>query len=263
MRKYIILLSIVLITFVLAYVTTYLEAIGPIGHDTRYLAKLFLKLAYNPSIRELTAMSPEAVTSIVWDFRGIDTFYETAVFYMAIIAALAIYRGVGFPSLQRGDGLSIIVKVVTKVLIVINVAVAVSIAVHGHLTPGGGFQAGAALAVISVLLTVTFSASSFARVGVTLAKAIALRTAGLLAIAVLLFTPVVFSTLVGIRAYLMQNYVKADSQFAFPPHVLNQLISGTLIWFNLAEFLAVSFGFFVIFMLLSLREDIVKRQLGE
>ncbi|MEM2007011.1 MAG: Na(+)/H(+) antiporter subunit B [Sulfolobales archaeon] len=263
MRKYVVLFSIVIATSVLAYLTTYLEAIGLIGLDTRYLAKLFLTFAYNPLARELTAISPEAVTSIVWDFRGIDTFYETAVFYMAIIAALAIYRGIGYPSIQSEKGLSIIVRVVTKLLIPINIAIAVSIAAHGHLTPGGGFQAGAALAVISVLLAVVFSASSFTKVGISLSKAIALRTAGLLAIAAVVFIPVVFSAFTGVQAYLMQNQVKVDSAFAFPAYIQDQLISGTLIWFNLAEFLAVSFGFFVIFMLLSLREDVVKEQLGE
>lgn len=262
MRRYAVLLSIVLSTCALAYVTTYLGALGSLGFDTRQLAKLFLAYAYNPWSPELTVMSPEAVTSIVWDFRGLDTLYETVVFYMAIVAALAIYRGIGYSG-TPGAGLSIIVRVVTRLLIPMNIAVAVSIAAHGHLTPGGGFQAGAALAVVSVLLAVVYSASSFGRLGIDVPKAVALRSLGLLAIAMVTFVPVVFSALTGVQAYLMQNYVKADSPFAFPTHVLGQLISGTLIWFNLAEFLAVSFGFFVVFMLLSLREDVVRRQLGE
>ncbi|MCS7099411.1 MAG: Na(+)/H(+) antiporter subunit B [Sulfolobales archaeon] len=263
MRKYLVLASIVLTTAVVAYVTTYLGALGPLGLDTRYLAKLFLANTYNPAHRELTAMSPEAVTSIVWDFRGIDTLYETVVFYMAIIAALAIYRGVSYSNVRRGSGLSLIVKVVTKLLIPINIAVAVSIAAHGHLTPGGGFQAGAALAVVSVLLAVVYSAHSFVELGVNLSRAVALRSAGLLAIALVVFTPIVISALTGTQAYLMQNYVKVDSAFSFPAHVQSQLISGTLIWFNLAEFLAVSFGFFIIFMLLSLREEVVREWVGK
>ncbi|MCX8184426.1 MAG: Na(+)/H(+) antiporter subunit B [Sulfolobales archaeon] len=263
MRKYFVLVSIVLATVVIAYITTYLRALGPIGLDTRYLAKLFLMLTYNPVYRELTAMSPEAVTSIVWDFRGVDTLYETVVFYMAIIAALTIYRGVSYSSIWGGYGLSLIVRVVTKLLIPINIAIAVSIAAHGHLTPGGGFQAGAVLAVVSVLLAVTYSASSFIKLGVSLSKAVALRSAGLLAIALVVFTPIVFSALTGVQTYIMQNYVKIDSSFSFPTHVWNQLISGTLIWLNLAEFLAVSFGFFIIFMLLSLREEVVREQIGE
>lgn len=264
MRKYLVLASIVLGISVLAYATTYLGALGPLGFDTRNLAKLFLAYAYNPWLPELTVMSPEVVTSIVWDFRGVDTLYETVVFYMAIVAALAIYRGVKYSSTEvRGAGLSIIVRVVTRLLIPMNIAVAVSIAVHGHLSPGGGFQAGAALAVVSVLLAVVFSASSFGVIGVSLAKAATLWSVGLLAIAAVVFTPVVFSAATGIQAFLMQNYVKLDSPFAFPTHVYGQLISGTLIWLNLAEFFAVSFGFFVIFMLLSLREDVVRKQLGE
>ncbi len=264
MRRHIVLVSIVLSVSALAYATTYLGALGPLGFDTRLLAKLFLVYAYNPGAPELTVMSPEAVTSIVWDFRGVDTLYETVVFYMAIVAALAIYRGIGYSSSGvRGAGLSLIVRVVTKILIPMNVAIAVSIAAHGHLTPGGGFQAGAALAVVSVLLAVVFSALSFGKLGVSLARAVALRSAGLLTIAAVVLAPVAFGVATGIRGFLMQNYVKLDSPLAFPTHVSGQLISGTLIWLNLAEFFAVSFGFFVIFMLLSLREDVVREQLGE
>jgi|YelNatPaOPRAMG01_1025707.scaffolds.fasta_scaffold22673_7 multicomponent Na+:H+ antiporter subunit B len=266
-RSYVVLVSLVSIVFVLAYVTTYMNALGSICSDTRYLAKLFLALTYNPdtnsSLKYFAAMSPEAVTAIVWDYRGIDTFYETTVFFMAIIAALTIYRGVTSPaSTTQGNGLSLIVKVVTKLLIPMNIAVAVSIAVHGHLTPGGGFQAGAALAVVSVLLAVVFSGSSFDKLNISISKAVALRSTGLLGIAAVTFIPLVYNLVTGVQAYLMQSYVKADAPFAFPTHIWGQLISGTLIWLNVAEFLAVSFGFFVVFMLLSLREETVRKYLG-
>lgn len=268
-RSFIVLTSLISVVFVIAYVTTYMEVLGPLGSDIRYLAKLFLALTYNPntntSLKYLTAMSPEAVTAIVWDYRGIDTFYETTVFFMAIMSALTIYRGINnIESKTQGeDGLSIIVRVVTKLLIPMNMAVAVSIAVHGHLTPGGGFQAGAALAVISVLLAVVFSRYSFGKLGINISKAVALRSVGLLGIATVTFLPLVYSLIVGVQTYLMQSYVKADSPFAFPVYAWGQLISGTLIWLNVSEFLAVSFGFFVTFMLLSLREEIIRKYLGE
>jgi len=257
MRRAIVLVSIAVSVALLAYATSVAGALGNLGLETRALAKMFLTLAYNPGLRELTAMSPEAVTAIVWDFRGVDTLYETVVFYMAITAALAIYRGA--PKVGGGGvGLSLIVRVVTRLLIPINIAVAVSIAVHGHLTPGGGFQAGVALAVISVLLAVVYSAKSFGKVGVDESKVIALESAGFVAIAAVVFAPLIYSSVTGAQAYLMQNYVKANSEFSFPVEVLGQLISGTLIWFNVAEFLAVSFSFFIIFMLLSLREEVVR-----
>lgn len=266
-RSYIVLISLISVIFVLAYLTTYMGIFGPISSDTRYLAKLFLALTYNPntstSLRYLTAMSPEAVTAIVWDYRGIDTFYETTVFFMAIVSALTIYRGItNIESKTQGSGLSIIVRVVTKLLIPMNIAIAVSIAVHGHLTPGGGFQAGAALAVISVLLAVVFSGYSFGKLGMGISKAVALRSMGLLGIATVTLLPLIYGIVAGVQTYLMQNYMKVDSPFTFPIYAWGQLISGTLIWLNLAEFLAVSFGFFVIFMLLSLREETVKKYLG-
>lgn len=258
MRRAIVLISIVASVALLAYATSLAGALGYLGLETRALAKMFLTLAYNPGLRELTAMAPEAVTAIVWDFRGVDTLYETVVFYMAIIAALAIYRGVPKVGGGGGTGLSLIVRVVTKLLIPMNIAVALSIAVHGHLTPGGGFQAGAALAVISVLLAVVYSFSSYGRVGIDIPKAVTLRSVGLVAIALVVFTPLIYSLVTGAQAYLMQNYVKVDSGFSFPAEVFGQLISGTLIWLNVAEFLAVSFGFCIIFMLLSLREEVIR-----
>jgi multicomponent Na+:H+ antiporter subunit B len=260
-RRVIVAVSIAASVALLAYATTVAGALGYLGLETRALARMFLALTYNPNLRELTAMSPEAVTAIVWDFRGVDTLYETVVFYMAIIAALAIYRGVHGVGGGGGVGLSLIVRVVTKLLVPMNIAIAVSIAVHGHLTPGGGFQAGATLAVVSVLLAVVYSVNSFSRVGVEVSKAVALRSVGLIAIAAVVFVPLIYGALTGAQAYLMQNYVKVDSGFHFPVEVLGQLISGTLIWLNVAEFLAVSFGFFIVFMLLSLREEEVKRSL--
>jgi hypothetical protein len=91
---------------------------------------------------EETVYSPESVTSIVWDFRGLDTLFETMVFYLAIIGSIALARGYKLFMTRDIDweklGLSPIVKTVTRLTAPLIVVVAISIALHGHLTPGGG-----------------------------------------------------------------------------------------------------------------------------
>ena len=89
------LLSIVVVTVALALGT----ASGGLGYvlplpQVRDLAYWFLFTALNPSAPLFTAMSPEAVTSIVWDYRGLDTLFETTVFFLAIIGSMALMRGV-------------------------------------------------------------------------------------------------------------------------------------------------------------------------
>ena len=147
MRRILVAVAIVVIAAVASLVATIGGALGPLFDGVRPLAEFYLFNVFNAHNATLTAMSPEAVTSIVWDYRGLDTLFETVVFYMAIIGCVALYRGIELIKDGPEVGLSRIVKTVTKILIVVNIAVAASIALHGHLTPGGGFQAGAAMAV--------------------------------------------------------------------------------------------------------------------
>ncbi len=63
----------------------------PITSDIRLLGRYFLYYAYNLRHTFFTALSPAIVNSIVWDYRGIDTFFETSVLYLAIIGSLSIY----------------------------------------------------------------------------------------------------------------------------------------------------------------------------
>ncbi|NJE79722.1 sodium:proton antiporter, partial [Thermococcus sp. GR4] len=83
---------------------------------------------------------PEVVTSILWDYRGIDTLFETAVFFLAIIGSLTVFRLTKEQEkeVKKAEStpteLTPIVKDVTKVIVVMILAVSASIALHGHLT---------------------------------------------------------------------------------------------------------------------------------
>ncbi len=262
-KELLIAMSMVITVVVMAYIATLGGGLGPLFSDVRPLAKAFLSTTLDPEKPLFTAMSPEAVTAIVWDYRGLDTLFETAVFYLAIIGAIAIYRDVNEKVGLKGSGLGLskIVRVVTKVLIPINIAIAISIALHGHLTPGGGFQAGAAMAVMPMLLIVVFSRYFLLELKLTKGLALAFRSIGLTGIALTVFLPIIIALVNGVNAYIMQNQMKVNAPVGLPAFIGNSLISGSLILYNVFEFLAVTFGFSVLFLLLSIEEDIVKDQM--
>ncbi|MEM0504959.1 MAG: Na(+)/H(+) antiporter subunit B [Sulfolobales archaeon] len=262
-KELIIALSLVVTVVIIAYISTLGGGLGPLFGETRPLAKVFLSTTLNTEKPLFTAMSPEGVTAIVWDYRGLDTLFETAVFYLAIIGAVAVYRDVSEKVVTKGGGfgLSKIVRLVTKILVPMNIAIAISIALHGHLTPGGGFQAGAAMAVIPMILIVVFSRYFLLEIKLSKSLALAFRSIGLTGIALTVFLPVIMALINGVNAYIMQNQAKLNAPIALPAFIGGSLISGSLILYNVFEFLAVTFGFSILFLLLSIEEDIVKDQM--
>ena len=101
-----------------------------------------------------TSRSPEIVTSILWDHRGIDTYYETAVLFIAIISSLYLlrhYSGGGIESSSSNE-YTVVARLVTRIVAVVIGVVAVSVALHGHLTPGGGFQGGVVFVIAPLLI---------------------------------------------------------------------------------------------------------------
>lgn len=264
MKRYVVAASIILFIALLSYTASVENALGPLFDGIRALSTMFLRSTINPFNPYFTAMSPEGVTAIVWDYRGLDTLFETTVFYMAIIGSVALYRGIeGFMKFTPGKsgGLSRIVKTVTKILIPINISVAASISLHGHLTPGGGFQAGAAMAVIPIILIVIFSRRFLIEAGISKNKALALRSLGLIGIALVVLIPVLAFITSGMPTYVMQNQLKFDAPFYYPAWFGDVLVSGSLIYYNIFEFLAVTFGFTIVFLLISIDEDTVREAL--
>ncbi|MCY0868168.1 MAG: MnhB domain-containing protein [Desulfurococcus sp.] len=219
------------------------------------LPEFYLLTTYNPMLPDYTVNSPEAVTAIVWDYRGLDTLFETSVFYLALIAGLALARGVSY-KLPSGSelGLSKIVKTVTKLTLPMIITVGASIALHGHLTPGGGFQGGATAAVAPMVVIIVFSIAFLVERGVSSGNMVILRSFGLTGIGVTSILLSIVGLLLGVNTYVFQNMAKPDSPLSFPWEVNGALISGTLWFFNLFEFFAVAAGFTIAFMLLAMPE---------
>jgi len=252
--------STVVFTALAVFTLMWFGGLGEVPAETlRLLAQQFIYTAYNQFDtivqKAFTAASPETVTAIVWDYRGLDTFFETAVMYLAIVGALALYRGVAVKAkpLSEDSGMSIIAKTVLRVTAPAIVAVAASIALHGHLTPGGGFQGGSTAAVAAVMLLFIFSSTALVQL-ISYKRAVLLRSLGLLGILLTAVSGLLIGTVLGQPAYIFQNQPKIGSPIGIPAEVGGSLISGTLWFFNLSEFLAVFAGFALLYALISIPE---------
>ncbi|MEM2453065.1 MAG: sodium:proton antiporter, partial [Ignisphaera sp.] len=81
-----IFITLLIVIMLVMLIPTLLGGIGPLPPgEIRPLAKAYLNSTLNIYIKDLWTASPEAVAAIVWDYRGLDTFYETIVFYTAIV----------------------------------------------------------------------------------------------------------------------------------------------------------------------------------
>ncbi len=84
------------------------------------------------------------VTSIVLAYRGLDTLGELTILFVAATAAgMVLGRGRINTTPQAG----FILRTASFVLFPFLIITGSYIIIHGHLTPGGGFQGGAILAV--------------------------------------------------------------------------------------------------------------------
>ncbi|OYT38472.1 MAG: sodium:proton antiporter [Desulfurococcales archaeon ex4484_58] len=267
MRHSIAIVSLVLFVLSMALLLTLAKQAYIPRKEVRDLAKIYLNTTYNPWNKKFTAMSPEGVTAIVWDYRGLDTVFETAVFYLAIIGSIALARGIGKYSKPTSDekklGLSLIVKTVTRITTVSIIAVAVSIALHGHLTPGGGFQGGATAAVAPLLILIAFSQYFLLERGVSKDLMLVIRSLGLAGIGLTAIAAYFIGVAMNKYAFVLQNQAKPLSEVSIPAYIDGQLISGTLWFFNISEFFAVMAGFTIVLILLVIPERAFKSSGGE
>ena len=106
--------------------------------------------------------SANVVTSIVVSYRGFDTLGEVTVLFLAA-------TGLGVILSRRKEGeeeekeeskdeeLSLIVKAASKILFPMIFLFGVYVFIHGHLTPGGGFQGGTIIATAYLMMFLSYS----------------------------------------------------------------------------------------------------------
>lgn len=101
--------------------------------------------------------APNMVTGVLADYRGFDTLWEATVMFLAGISVMLILSN----KLKKrwdpddfnevGDFGGVIVKVIMPLLIPSIILFAIYILMHGEVSLGGGFQAGALIAIAFIL----------------------------------------------------------------------------------------------------------------
>jgi len=130
----------------------------PFGRDKIDVANHYIR----SGVQETGATN--LVTSVVVNYRGLDTLGEVTVLFVGAIGVGVMLFG---RPTHRGSGreeASIIVATGSRLLFPLILLFGIYVLLHGHLTPGGGFQGGAVIASAFLLLYL-------ARPGQTLSRA--------------------------------------------------------------------------------------------
>ena len=109
-------------------------------------APMLVGAAVNQLAAEQTGAA-NLVTSVVLGYRGIDTLGELAILFAASTAAGLVLGHARNPLRKRDANAGSILLDGVDLLFPLLLTVGIYIILHGHLTPGGGFQGGVILAV--------------------------------------------------------------------------------------------------------------------
>lgn len=129
--------------------------------DPNSPASTYLSPHYIEKSMEETSV-PNLVTSVLADYRGYDTMFETVVIFCAGITVLIVIRRTprrkGKIIKPRPDrhGADIILQSAARLLAPIMQLFALYVIAHGHHSPGGGFQGGVILGASFILLALAY-----------------------------------------------------------------------------------------------------------
>jgi len=106
---------------------------------------------------------PNVVTSVLADYRGFDTMFETCVVFVACIGIYAILRRRKKQAKAEDTAVkhvahdSLIIRVASQIMVPFMQLFALYVVAHGHHSPGGGFQGGVVLGASVILLALAFN----------------------------------------------------------------------------------------------------------
>ncbi|MCD6101511.1 MAG: cation:proton antiporter [Candidatus Cloacimonetes bacterium] len=92
------------------------------------------------------------VTSVVLNYRGFDTLGEVTVLFIAAIGLGAALATLKKKEKRKIEPSSLILRTGCRFLFPLILLFGAYIFIHGHLTPGGGFQGGAIIASAFILV---------------------------------------------------------------------------------------------------------------
>lgn len=121
-------------------------------HGTEHYGAALQRMNYTArSVSETGSIN--VVTSILMDYRAFDTLGEATVIFTSVAVAAAILGKPRFP-VNRTMGL--LSRRVLSTLLPLFFIFPLFVILHGHISPGGGFQGGVSLAVLVILIHVAF-----------------------------------------------------------------------------------------------------------
>lgn len=233
-EKYVIAVSLGVLTVALG-IALHLSGITRFETRGKTLAENILRNTYNPWNETLTSYSLNAVSSVIWDIRGIDTLLETIVLFTSILGVTVLTSGKR--RIMKGIREDLVAKITTKIVLSITIVIAVATALHGHLSPGGGFQAGVMLASVFILSYPIVNIHVYLHRKKNEILLMRLVSLGLIITVALI--PVASYLISGDYAYIMQNQRKENSLFQLPSNLLESPLGGSILFFNLLEFITV------------------------
>ncbi len=139
----------ILLLFIIGYYSLDVLLKIPFGENAQGVGKHYLE----STVKETGAVN--SVTAIVVSYRGFDTLGEVTVLFLAAtgLGAILYDKKAKKRALQNA---SLIVKTSSKIIYPLIALLGAYVFVHGHLTPGGGFQGGAIIATGVLLMFISY-----------------------------------------------------------------------------------------------------------
>ena len=140
--------AVILLGLVGYYLFSYFIQI-PFGEDRSSVGDYYL----NNTVEQTGSVN--TVTSIIVSYRGFDTLGEVTVLFLAATGLGAILfdkKG----KKRRRQNASLIVRVSAQLIYPFIILLGAYVFIHGHLTPGGGFQGGAIIATGVLLMFMSY-----------------------------------------------------------------------------------------------------------
>ena len=124
----------------------------------------------NEGVKETGATN--IVTSVVVSYRGFDTLGEVTVLFIAAIGLGAILSTVRNKTVKEIEPASLVLYTGCRLLFPLILIFGTYIFIHGHLTPGGGFQGGAIIASGFLLIYLGCRERRISRIASNLAESL-------------------------------------------------------------------------------------------
>ena len=160
MRKLISFITLAVIAASLAFAFAHI----PFGEHDLGVARYYL----TEGLKQTGAVN--LVTSVVVNYRGLDTLGEITVLFIAAVGLGTILFAAGTTPTHvsrkvepEARPASLILRTGTRLLFPFILVFGIYVFLHGHLTPGGGFQGGAIIASAFLLVYLAFPRQRTAR----------------------------------------------------------------------------------------------------